>query len=371
MNSSNMKYLAKLDHLRFIAAMLVVIHHFIIEKITNNMWTSDLFFVDLIILWIKKGTSGVSLFLVLSGFLFTLIVGAGAKKIIYHKFIYNRVLRIFPLVTILIMIVIMLNRNNSNPIDILRLFTLQLNTGGDGSGWGNNIFPSGPIWTVAVEFQFYLIFPIIMLFFTKYGIRWIITLISFFLLLKVMVFYVSQEYGDIHNPYWDFYHSILGRLDQFVIGIAYGIWYKTYDKKMGKIVAIATITLSILGLTILFKNTNTIDTNLFASVFSFTLEAVLWGGIIIGYLSMQFQSPMLGRVSKVLAFLGGISFSIYLLHVPTGFFINKLMSLYFEGIGDWIALFIKMIVVILVSSLSFYAIEKPFMGLRVKYLSDR
>ena len=70
-------YLSRLDHLRFYAAILLVFHHFsggIQQPEKINSLSS--FFE----LWVARGATGVSLFLVLSGFLFCIITDAGKKK---------------------------------------------------------------------------------------------------------------------------------------------------------------------------------------------------------------------------------------------------------------------------------------------------
>lgn len=73
--SLNYAYLSRVDQLRFLAALLVIFHHFrgfhIDVSIPNNIFTS---FINVILI---KGSSGVSLFLVLSAFLFTLITQGG------------------------------------------------------------------------------------------------------------------------------------------------------------------------------------------------------------------------------------------------------------------------------------------------------
>jgi peptidoglycan/LPS O-acetylase OafA/YrhL len=93
--------------------------------------------------------------------LFCQISNGGQKNLRYWRFIFNRVLRIFPLMVFLVFIVICCSKQTSTPIDILRIFTLQLNTGNAYTGWGHDFYPSGPIWTIAVEFQFYFLFPFI------------------------------------------------------------------------------------------------------------------------------------------------------------------------------------------------------------------
>ena len=86
MKSLNFQYLSRLDHLRFFASILVVFHHFrgyIADSIPNE-FPSTSFISWFTQLWMLKGASGVSLFLVLSAFLFTLITHAGERRIIYH-----------------------------------------------------------------------------------------------------------------------------------------------------------------------------------------------------------------------------------------------------------------------------------------------
>ena len=61
--------LYRLDSLRFIAALLVIFVHF--RGDIDSTYTNLDSIRSVIVLWIKNGSAGVSLFLVLSAFLFT------------------------------------------------------------------------------------------------------------------------------------------------------------------------------------------------------------------------------------------------------------------------------------------------------------
>lgn len=99
-------YLSRLDHLRFFAAFLLVVHHF-----RGNLdYDSGMNFLSFIMLWLNNGSTGVSLFLVLSGYLFCILCKAGEYKIVYSKFIKNRILRIFPLLTVLFFCILCVSR---------------------------------------------------------------------------------------------------------------------------------------------------------------------------------------------------------------------------------------------------------------------
>ena len=362
MKSLNLNYMTRLDHLRFFAALLVILFH-IKGKVTlsvDDVGMLEAFssLSNFIKNWIFAGSTGVSLFLVLTGFLFCLISDLGHKKIKYSGFIYNRVLRIFPMMVLLAFVVITASRQTSTPMDIFRILTLQLNTGHLYTGWGHQFYPSGPIWTIGVEFQFYLLFPFFALFLARFGVKYLLGLILLIVLVKFNLFVLK---GD--GIYYNLYHSIIGRLDQFLIGMLFAVLYKTRFFQIingNNIAALFILIFSLLVLMGQFGNKNFL---------SFTIEAVCWGGVVVSYLSMNlFHSVIL---DKFLAKLGELSFSIYLLHLPIIDMLNKIFS--YSSPTTLTELFLafvwKVPVVIMIAFLTFNVVEKPFMSLRVKYTS--
>ena len=362
MKSLNLNYMTRLDHLRFFAALLVILFH-IKGKVTlsvDDVGVLEAFssLSNFIKNWIFAGSTGVSLFLVLTGFLFCLISDLGHKKIKYSGFIYNRVLRIFPMMVLLAFVVITASRQTSTPMDIFRILTLQLNTGHSYTGWGHQFYPSGPIWTIGVEFQFYLLFPFLALFLARFGVKYLLGLILLIVLVKFNLLVLK---GD--DIYYNLYHSIIGRLDQFLIGMLFAILYKArfFQRINGNnIAALCILIFSLLVLMWQFGNKNFL---------SFTIEAVCWGGVVVSYLSMNlFHSVIL---DKFLAKLGELSFSIYLLHLPIIDMLNKTFS--YSSPTTLTELFLafvwKVPVVIMIAFLTFNVVEKPFMSLRVKYTS--
>lgn len=111
-----------------------------------------------IIRFLLSGDTGVSLFLVLSGFLFTVISNCGNKHIDYKTFIFNRIVRIFPLFVLVWITSMSLARGTATFTDALSiLFFSNLQT-------SPLLTYFGQTWTIAVELQFYLIFPLLVLF---------------------------------------------------------------------------------------------------------------------------------------------------------------------------------------------------------------
>ncbi|OOF86123.1 acyltransferase family protein [Rodentibacter ratti] len=358
MKSLNTNYFSRIDHLRFFAATLVIFHHFKGNlSLENVVEPINYFFTT----WLINGSTGVSLFLFLTGFLFCIISGYGEKKINYKGFVYNRILRIFPLMILMVFIVITVNRAESTPMDIFRILTLQLNTGQSYTGWGHDFYPSGPIWTIAVEFQFYLLFPFLSLFLSKYGCKYLIAVVILIIGLRYNVTIATGK-----QLYWNFYHTILGRLDQFIVGMIFAILWKRggaefFSSRISSLIAIV-FSISILTYLFTFKKTEPIYL-----YYSFTIEAICWGLIVMAYLSVKL--PDIKAIDISLAKLGEISFSLYILHLPLGHMFSKVLSLPVATniIDSLYYSTIKFIPIIIISFFTYHVIEKPFMSMRVKY----
>lgn len=316
---------------------------------------------DIFRTWLVGGSSGVALFLVLSGFLFCIISDAGRKEIQYGQFLKNRILRIAPLVVFVVAIVISVGRQDSTPIDILRVLTMQLNTGHSYTGWGHNVFPFGPIWTIAVEFQFYLIFPFLAAFMGKYGWRYVVGLIVLMILTKAMIVGVKGP-----GIYWNLYHTIIGRLDQFLIGMIGGIVYISLGKRRTNYaVALPLATLALVGLTALMFYSNTKTSSV--SIFGFTIEAALWLVVLYCYLTCNIKQPKF--IDSSLSSLGLLSFSMYLLHIPIGNAMYKTMA-FSPSSGENAVLMAACLILpvtLLASTMTYLTIEKPFLSLRKRY----
>ena len=360
MTAEKRYYLSSLDHLRFYAAIMVVFRHFFdlnaipLDKnpIYDFIWT-----------WIKAGATGVSLFLVISGFIFTVLCNAGQKNIIYSRFIKNRVIRIFPLLTVVYFIIISMNLDHATPDDIFRLILLQLNTGG--GSWGMDKFTIYPIWTIAVEFQFYLLFPFIIFFINKSGLRYVAWLMLALLSIRIMM--ISK--GGV-DPTGDIlYRTLFGRLDQFLMGILAGAAYVNgiFDNlKKNKLLNFFLILFTITCLTYYFSIR--LDYKLLMNYFGFIFEAVMWSILLISYLGIIGENT--GKCSSIFSNLGKISFSIYLLHVPVILTIKKIMTE--TGYSDFVSsvLFLPLVGIpatLLIASITYAAFEKPFMSMKCNY----
>lgn len=133
--SLNLNYDERLDHLRFLAAfMIIAFHSFPPMFAVLRQIPCDWNFVmnnlgDLTGIWmipramLVEGQSAVGLFLTLSGFLFARITAK--SDIVPHKFYLNRLLRIYPLYMCFILLALFLSPGD-NPLQSLCLSVLTL-----------------------------------------------------------------------------------------------------------------------------------------------------------------------------------------------------------------------------------------------------
>lgn len=196
LSESNVR-LHRLDHLRALAALMILMWHF------SHAWMSKTP-APSFPLWslFEEGHTGVSLFCVISGFILTRLYYD--SDVSYRAFLTRRTLRILPL----FLLIVFLSYYVST-WDVTALVMML------GTGLVRGGLPSyaGPGWSVLIEFQFYVLFPFILIFIQRYGARYLIGVLLVFLLLRCVVFAQHHIVQDIA------YYTLFGRMDQFVFGM--------------------------------------------------------------------------------------------------------------------------------------------------------
>lgn len=344
MKSKNSQYYSRLDHLRFFAASLVATAHIFPQLLPKMV-----------------GHSGVTLFMVLSGFILTVIAKGGKVDIVYSRFLYNRFVRIYPLFIFVYFLMLSLGRDVFNATDLLPLLLLQTNIGNPVTGYGYEVIPFiGPIWTISVEFQFYLIFPFLLIFSEKQGTKYLISLILFLILIRFLT------YETLKKSYWVYYHTLLGRFDQFLIGMVMGrLHIRGVNLRCNSYLFIGSFILLGFFLTTSLR---------MSPVMGLTVEALCYGLLIYSYFKLSWHLPK--WLDEPLSLGGRVSYSMYLLHT----LINGALAA--MGVHGWqivegerlnqcIILFgIILPVILLVSYFSYKLIEEPFFAYRKKWLAN-
>lgn len=362
--SQNRPYVAALDYLRAIAAITVVIYHVLVTYRgyknpgagLEQLWPHvknpvTAFFVE--------GHTSVALFMVLSGYVLSL--GVFKREISYRKFIINRILRIYPLYTLLLVLGVY---GNPKAFTLNAFFQTLLPFANLPGTIGSGITFTALFWAVAVEFQFYLIFPFIVSFIRRYGLGYLCSLMAFIILLRILTAFGPTDMNSFS------YNTIFGRIDQFLIGIFFAniAVPKCFRHHLTLPVVLLTGLLTIVG----FNQLGGYPKYESWRIFWPTLEGMIWGLVITSSVHSPYNMPIIFR--RLLTFVASISFSIYLLHSPILQIAGE-HNLYYEPFKNPLAnAFLNSMfllpVVIIISFFSYRIIERPFLQLRYGYVTE-
>lgn len=359
MRSSNVEYLPRVDHLRLLAASLVFLFH--VYHVLYGHWKPSPGAWGFG--WIVEGHTGVTLFFVLSGYLFMTIAMRYKEGIDYWRFMRNRFLRIFPLFLFIFFVAISLSRDKFSAADWAYMFFSNL-----GQAPTSNHFVTGAAWTISIEFTFYMIFPFLASFAMNRGWGYLVRLIFFLCLFKLAAYFAIDRAMHLY------YSTLLGRLDQFLIGMlaafASAKLIKTGRRlRADWLWASLAVVWGLLGWQSHSFSYFNGDQRSVYWIYWGLIEAVGWAFVIISYL--HWRGEVWKPVAAFMEFGGKISFSIYLCHALIIFLWEKLI-----GVPRWTAVWqldfvlqalLLGAVTCLVASLSYSTVEQPFLDLRGSY----
>jgi peptidoglycan/LPS O-acetylase OafA/YrhL len=370
MQSTNRFYLRGIDHLRALAAFMVLCYHCIHS---GNLVPQSHVPQSLLAGLLEEGHTGVSLFITITGFIFATIIGD--RKVDYPRFLYNRFLRIFPLLFILSLFAALTQQGvtGADPLAMVKFFNLF----GGGTYWGT--------WTLVVEFQFYLFFPVFFQYFREHwrtGLRACLPYLGLIVLaLAFRSIYWTQKGTSADLAYW----TIFGRIDQFMLGVICSLLLRALDARgwlqrqwQGLLLAALAVLLLLLCFRVFNQRqlflTDTLSPSLLWLLLP-TIEGLCYSALILGWVvaSRHWQ----GRVSAAFAYLGSISYSSYLIHFGVLLFCLQLVARFdisFSADVFTHKLLLGILLVypltLLLSVLSYELIEKPFFRRRVNYLQS-
>jgi peptidoglycan/LPS O-acetylase OafA/YrhL len=350
LKSSTGEYYIGLDHVRAAAAFIVFSWHFI--QINGGALAPPPVFPLSIL---TEGHTGVSIFMALSGYLFASLLDG--KTVLYRKFIWNRFIRLFPLL-LFVIIVAGLNHYLEGR-DMIAYVT---------SVFAGIIKPSLPNggWSITVEFHFYLILPLLLAMSVKSKYSLMLAL----LLVSGARFLLYQQFGEVHSfSYW----TIVGRFDQFILGI---LAYSYREQVTGKHFKVVVGLLMFLGFFWYFDYLGGFHNSPYYPspnpiwIFQPTAEGFAYAFLIAWYDRSFRQSS--GVVSRFIALIGTCSYSIYLLHFFVVFWIAKTIDTYLIDLSNiYLAMLFSILGFLLIlpfAYLSYRFIEKPFFRFRVQYI---
>ena len=350
MKSSSGAYYGGLDHIRATALFMVFTWHFI-HVGSGQLAPPPAFPLSLL----TEGHTGVALFITLSGYLFAKLLDG--KSINYLSFIWNRFLRLAPLLTLVIFAVGF--REYLSGKDLYHYV---------GSIFAGIVKPSLPNggWSITTEFHFYLLLPVLLCLSrkSKYSLM---VLLATAVLIRSLV-YLGR--GEIHTlSYW----TIVGRIDQFLLGmLAYQFRSLITGRHMFVIcslVLFATFYWYFDSQGGFYKNPSYPSPSAIW-IFMPTIEGFAYALMIAWYDNSFLHSN--GKLSRFVSLIGIYSYSIYLLHFFLVFRVSRAIS---ENLVDLSNIYLALIVspicfllMIPIGYVSYRFVESPFLKLRTRYI---
>lgn len=367
MKSPNSSYIPAVDHVRAIAALLVIFHHVHIHiggrlhfGYAEKYWTVAYTPFDAMVV---DGHTGVALFMVLSGFIFTYI--AVGERISYWPFLLNRILRIYPLMFFLFSLAWLFRPAEVGVKEFLAVLFIPFSTIAPIDIWYvPQIHPfTALFWTIAPEFKFYLVFPFLLAALNRWGLRSLVVIALSMIVLRLLLGVAGASGHELG------YYTIFGRIDQFLIGMATATLMKRgLGEGRWKLAPLGFGVM--LGLIFAYNRAGSWPAEGPWKLLWPTVEGLGWAVFIVGYLDLAKSLPIwLGRA---LAFVGKVSFSAYLIHMSVISVVLQLGAPRY-GFGPGIDAFLTSIFIVvpgtvLISAITFKLVEEPFLSLRVRYL---
>lgn len=362
-------YFRSFNGIRFIAALSVIIYH--IEQ-TKMMYKFDNYF-DIPFMHIL-GKLGVILFFVLSGFLITYLLmqeRAETKTISIKDFYIRRILRIWPLYYVIV---------------LAGLFIMPQFHFFDIPGWTDHMHSSfglkvllfmifvpniaqslilpipyiGQCWSVGVEEQFYLIWPVLIKKVKDKVVNMLFGVIIFYLILRFSFVFLHNTFPTkamfgILNNFWENYFNI----DCMAIGgLASYILFKDKQKLLKILYSVYTQIAVYVLLILMFSFGLRIE------YITFEPYAILFAIMLLNLAGNK--KSILNLEFKFLSYLGKISYGLYMYHQIA--IVITIKILYSYGFDNILVHYIAgTLLSVIVAALSYELIESKFIKRKVKY----
>ncbi|OWV74016.1 acyltransferase [Rhizobium sp. R339] len=282
-------YIPSLDGLRGVAALLVVQAHIglVFPSTAQHLMT--------------MGSEAVGLFFALSGFLMAHLYGSRpVTRENVLDFLVSRFARIYPVYLVAVLLVAMLS-------GIQGLNFVQPVTGG--MDFARHVFllgSSGVFWSIPPEIQFYLLFPVLWLCLARpdrYG-----SLIAGFAVAVVVDGLLGLPGPGI---------LLVSKLPYFLFGALAGKLH-SYGDRWTPSALTGVFTLALLAVFFTYRH---LLANFSPEFWS--LQSAFAAAVIVALVARQ--APIASHIlaAAPVRFLGAISFSLYLFHVPIMFLVHR------------------------------------------------
>lgn len=348
-------YRPEIDGLRAIAVGSIILYHAQINISGNELF--------------KGGFIGVDLFFVISGYLITSIILKELHVTGYFsfkKFYERRVRRILPVLLFIMFASIpfawfFLLPNSL--IDFSRSIISSL-------GFVSNFYfyYSGQVygasdgfqkpflhtWSLSIEEQFYVLFPIILFVAFKYFKK----LLIYILIFGIIISLTLADWGSKNYPNLNFY-ILTSRGWELLLGsiLAYYeiiLGHRSKNRKLNLL--LPSVGLLLISYSIIFFSDELFHPSFYTLCPTIGVALIIW---------FSDKNELVTKIisTKLFVGIGLISYSLYLWHYPI--FVFSKITEYAQG--NLFKKFLLGIIILVLSIFSYYFIEKPFRNKKLKF----
>ena len=353
-----LNYRPEVDGLRAIAVFTVIFYHAEIVLFDDYLF--------------KGGFIGVDIFFVISGYLITSLILKELKEtghFSFKNFYERRIRRILP-VLVLIMSVSLpfawicllptsfvdYGKSLISSIFFSSNFYF-LFTGQDYDGTFSLLKPFLHIWSLSVEEQYYILYPIILFSCFKFFRKYLLIILIFVLLISLIL----ADWSSRHDPSLTFY-SLHTRGWELLAGALLATIEIDYGRSSNKFLSNS---LPFVGLLLILHAVFFFSEKIIFHPSFYTLSPII-GVMFIIHFSKKGELITNILSTKILVGSGLISYSLYLWHFPI-FAFGRVTEFFGDGVSKKL-----IILTILLSLLSYFFVERPFRNRQLisrKYLA--
>ncbi|MBC9911556.1 acyltransferase family protein [Chitinophaga varians] len=324
------------------------------------------------------GVFGVPLFFFLSAFLITALLTKELElmgTINVKSFYIRRILRIWPLYFTFFfgMVLVTQFSDKFGQISSGTQLAFSLFSGNwyiTFNGWLGS-YPINPLWSISVEEQLYILLPLVIFFTGKRGLL-IFSYLALFLAYATVIYYAQRPTegfsGEWTNSFVQFQF--------FAAGILFSLYLKGAPPKWP---VMARMAMFIAAVVCWLLASIVCEVHADAPHLSVIWQAVSgWGLILTGVILffLSFYGAGEKFMPWTLAYLGRISYGMYVFHITVFWFVYQIYRKELEALSKWMDVYewrndvgfiIAFVITVMIAVLSYHFFEKPFLRLKRRF----
>ena len=353
-------FIPELDGLRGIAILLVMIHRVFPRAGSGTPWP------------IEAGWVGVDLFFVISGFLIAgILIDSRDKPGYFRNFYARRVLRIFPLFYLLVGTMLVAFPLVGNHVFLERAgspawYLLQLGNVPEGLLGHDPPYWLAPVWSLAVEEQFYWTFPLLVAAVAPRRLaHWLLGFAALALVTRIATTIAIPDRERVQ------YLFTLCRIDTIAAGCLLAVIVRrpSIEALQARLPRWLGATALACGLVAIVTELD--RTTAFGRTVGYSVVALGFAALVLLVFIRRGSRATVALRWAPLRYLGKLCFGLYLLHRPADTLVSAIaMKLGIVDSALWLVP-VKIATAVGIATMSWRLLETPFLRLKRHFTPAR